>query len=61
MHQEYLNALGDKVASDAHILAAWLECQVLTEKASEKHIKRSGTMPRVKRKKNEISRFLRTR
>lgn len=25
MHQEYLNALADKVASDAHILAAWLE------------------------------------
>ena len=25
MHQEYLSALVDKVASDAHILAAWLE------------------------------------
>ena len=25
MHQEYLNALADKAASDAHILAVWLE------------------------------------
>ncbi len=25
MHQEYLNALVDKAASDAHILASWLE------------------------------------
>ena len=25
MHQEYLDALADKAASDAHILAAWLE------------------------------------
>ena len=25
MHQEYLNAFADKVESDAHILAAWLE------------------------------------
>ena len=25
MHQKYLNALADKAASDAHILAAWLE------------------------------------
>ena len=25
MHQEYLNALADKAASDAHILATWLE------------------------------------
>ena len=25
MHQEYLEAFADKAASDAHILAAWLE------------------------------------